>query len=75
MPKRLVMVHHADGREDYICPKCDSVMVHATSGSRSFSAGVVDDDIREFLSCPNCGMDMDYPKMEPRDFKREELAF
>jgi len=69
-PKRLLTVRHADGRTEYICQKCGSVMEWHTIGGMHYSAGVVWDDIEEVLTCPNCGNDVvDYPKMTARDFR------
>jgi len=69
------MIHHLDGRTDYICPKCDSVMKSVDNYSMHFSGGEVVEKGGEFLSCPNCGMRQDYPKLNVRDFKHFQSEF
>ena len=72
--KRLIAVRHVDG--EYICPKCDTVMKHNDSYSMEFCNGDISESGGEFLSCPNCGMRMDYPRMISSDLSTviSELA-
>jgi uncharacterized C2H2 Zn-finger protein len=68
------MVHHADGRTDYQCPKCDSVMKSVDNYSMHFYGGEVVESGKEYLTCPNCGLNQDFPKMRVSDFKHLEVG-
>ena len=65
--KKIIAIRHADGVEEYICPKCDSVMKHNDDHHPNFSRGEISETGGEYLSCPNCGMRMDYPGMISSD--------
>ena len=76
MKKRLLAVHHADGRTEYICQKCGTKMEWRTTGGFHFDCGEVWDDIEEKPVCPNCGMDViELPKMKVSDFKHVRVSF
>jgi len=66
--KKLIMVQHADGKREYICPKCDAEMKHVETGRIGF-CGEYEDSIREFLTCPECGMRQEYPKLPTCAFR------
>ena len=69
--KKLIMVQHADGKREYICPKCGSEMVYRDNYSMRFCNGDVVESGGEFLQCtnPDCMMTNDYPKMRASDFR------
>jgi len=51
--KKVLVVQHVDGRVEYACPKCDTVMEWHEGGGNSFSRGEVEDNTYEVLICPN----------------------
>jgi DNA-directed RNA polymerase subunit RPC12/RpoP len=53
-PKRLMAVGHADGRVEYVCPKCGQKMDITEHCSHSLSRGEYDQDNTEALVC-ECG--------------------
>jgi len=77
MAKRLLMVHHANGREDYACPKCGAVMAHRDNYSMRECNGDIVESGSEFLQCtnPDCMITSDYPRMNVRDFKNVKAGF
>jgi len=60
--KKVLMVHHADGTEQFVCKVCNQPLRHCDSYSMSFS-GEVEEVGDEYLYCDTCGTRMEYPKM------------
>jgi len=53
-PKRLIAVQHANGKVEFICQKCQGVMILGVSGGYYTVQGEATDNIRESLACPHC---------------------
>ena len=67
-PKRLLMIHHADGREEYICRSCNQPLRHCDDSHMSFGRGDVEESGGEYLFCDTCGIREDYPKIPDEHF-------
>jgi len=72
-PKRLLMVHHADGTDEYICRSCGQPMRHCDDYRMDFRAGEIDESGGEFLFCDACGIREDYPKIPDAHFLNYSL--
>lgn len=66
--KRLIMVRHADGRDEYVCKSCNQKMRHCDSYHMSFGRGEVEESGEEYLYCDTCGIRSGYPKIPDHHF-------
>jgi len=67
--KKLIMVQHADGTREYICPKCSTPTKFTDSGHMQMCGGDVVETGSQQEVCPVCGTPYNYPKMKVSDFK------
>lgn len=59
--KRVLLIHKADGTEQYVCRVCGQSLRHCDNCSMSFGRGEIEDTGAEFLFCDVCGYREDYP--------------
>jgi len=65
--KRIVAVKHADGRNEAVCPKCDTKFTWITTNPFN----PLESD--EFYGCPNCGYKAKPPRVEYETLEDELL--
>jgi len=55
MEKQIITVQHQDGSKEFLCPKCDTKMIHGDDFHESSGqGGEYEQTGSEYFYCPNC---------------------
>lgn len=52
--KKIIAVQHQDGTKEFLCPKCNTVMIYGDDFHESLVDGEYKQSGGEYFYCPNC---------------------